>query len=400
MKRSSDWDEKSIENQLRQLPKIEDKQSKEALFERIQERLQEDQIKERSKKKNWFVPTIAAAAVLFLMLLIIPSFLNERNVTIEDPNAEFMMERIAEDATSDEAGMMNTEMAPGIKSVNDLYPNYISAVQPFEKEYYHEQLVEISVPVNGPTGEFVISVTVMADGANEIERFLTAKDNFSGEAWGIGQFPNIPINEAFEGKAGVLVIDIPSGSLESLSTAENFVYNLALKETFWPQFREIEFSSDGEPGVFWGQTGQVTTINLDEPNRGYYLYESYTGHLFLVRGKAINAPGNNQTESVSFEETLLLMKQGDTNIGYNASIPEEIVITDVSGEKDVATITFANGTFLEDTPLNLAMLEAILFAARDFGFLFVQFEGVEPTHVGSYFLGDLIEIPRYINFIR
>lgn len=399
MKRSSDWDEKSIENQLRQLPKIEDKQSKEALFERIQERLQEDQIKERPKKKNWFVPTIAAAAVLFLMVLIIPSFLNERNVTIEDPSAEFKIERIAEDAKSDEAGIMNT--APGINSVfENNYPIYMSAMQPYEEEYYRNELVRLAVPVFVNNTEYIIPVTHFGEGSDQIERFLAIKDSFSGEAWGLGNFPTFQINSIGEGKDGQLKIDVKKGSLENMSSAEHFIYQQVLLETFSPYAREIEFSSDSEPGVEWGQSGLIHTMNLEEPNLGYYLYESHTGYLFLVPGRAINARGSFLNKDMNFEETLESMKQGDPNLGYLPAINPEFVITDVKEAGDVVTISFAEGTIIDDNPFNLAMLEAIMFTARDFGYTFVQFDRVEPTHVGSYYMGDLIEIPRYINFIR
>ena len=401
MMRSSKWDEKSIENQLRELPKIEDKQSKEELFKLIQDRLQEEQIIERPKKKNWLVPTIAVAAVFFLMLLIIPSFLNERNVTIEDPNAELKMERVADDATSDEAGIMNTEMAPGINSIFDNnYPIYMSAMQPYEEEFYRNEIVRLAVPVFVNNTEYIIPVTHLGEGADQIERLLSIKDSFTGEAWGLGNFPAFQINSIGEGKDGTLKIDVKKGSLENLSSAEHFIYQQVLLETFSPYTREIDFSSDGEPGVEWGQSGLTRTMNLEEPNLGYYLYESHTGYLFLVPGRAINARGNFLNKDMNFEETLESMKQGDPNLGYLPAINPEFVITDIKEARDVVTISFAEGTIIDDNPFNLAMLEAIMFTARDFGYEFVQFDRVEPTHVGSYYMGDLIEIPRYINFMR
>ncbi|RXJ01929.1 hypothetical protein DS745_08830 [Anaerobacillus alkaliphilus] len=403
MKRSSNWDEKTIENQLRKLPKIEDKQSKEALFERIQERLQEDQIKERKTKKHWIVPSIAAAAVFFLLLLIVPSFLSERNVSIEDSQPEFRME-VAEEAGDVEVDMNGIASidAPGITSVDEYYTIYFGAVQPYEEEFYQDQLVKLAVPVSGPAGEFVVQVTLLAEGANEIERFLAVKENFSGEPWGIGNFPSIEINSIFEGKGGVLIIDVPTGSLESLSTAENFAYSQSIIETFWPRFREVELSSDGEPNVFWGQSGPISGFSLEVENRGYYLFESPTGHLFLVTGKSIGAKGNDSSEDVSLQETLEYMKQYESvgNMGYLPPIGDEFIITNVEQNDEVVTITFADGTIFENSPRHQAMVEAILFTARDFGHSYVQFEGIQPTQVGPYFTGDLLEIPRYFNFIR
>ncbi len=400
MKRSSNWDDKKIEDQLRNMPKIEDKQSKEALFERISERLQEEKLSTRKSNKRWMVPTIAAAAAFFLLLLIVPSFLSERNVTIEDSEVEYRMEvaETTDDAAEDMAGIANIEM-PGITSVNeDFYPIYLGSVQPYEQEFYQDQVVKLAVPVNA---DFVVQVTLLADGANEIDRFKEVKKSFSGEPWGLGMFPPIEMNAIFEGKGGVLIIDIPTGSLENLSSAETYLYSQSLIETFWPRFQELELSSDGEPNAFWGQSGPISGFSLEVENRGYYLYESATGHLFLVSGRSIRAKGNNG-EGASLQETLQYMQQYESFDSGEITPPigEEFDIINVEQSEEIATIKFADGTLLENHPRHLAMIEAILFTARDFGHTYVQFEGIQPTQVGPYYTGDLIEIPISPNFIR
>ncbi|MFN7252708.1 MAG: hypothetical protein ACK4M9_18335 [Anaerobacillus sp.] len=399
MMRSSKWDEKTIESQLRKLPKIEDKQSKEALFERIQERLQEEQIKERAKKKSWVIPTFAAAAVFVLLLLIIPSFLNERDATIEETYPDFRMEttELPEDAAKimvvDERG--NT--GEGFSLI------YFNAVQPYDEVELADQLVTLALPVSSGVQEFAVPVTLLAEGSNVIERFLTAKDTFSGEAYGFEPFPPFQINSIVEGEAGILKIDFKTGSLGGLASAQHRPYEYSLIETFRPWFEKIELSSDGEPQVDWGQYSPRSDISLRETNRGYYLFASETGHTFLVRGNVVGAPGNlqdeNEVEYPTLEETLQFMKQGDDSRGYRASIPEDIVISKVNQNGKIVTITFAEGTYIENTAVNTAMVEAILFTAGDFEAEIVQFEGIEPTQVGPYFL-DFVEVPKYLNFIR
>ncbi|UTW70498.1 hypothetical protein KHA80_09010 [Anaerobacillus sp. HL2] len=130
--------------------KLKIKQSKEELFEKIQERLQEgDQTKR--KKKSWFVPT-ASAAVLFLLIILIPSFLNEKDLTLEDTK---MVE--------EEAGMMmeverNIVEAPGITSTEEMFkteeasdssqPIYIGAVHPSVEDNLRENLITLAVPIS------------------------------------------------------------------------------------------------------------------------------------------------------------------------------------------------------------------------------------------------------------
>ena len=406
MKRSSNWDEEKIEKQLKKMPKIEVKQSKEALFERIQERLQEDEVKVR-KKKSWFIPAVASAVVLFLLLLLVPAFLNEQESTLDDvlemeDEANLMME--INDYPEGSPDVTTTEEAPGIKTtdgINDVY--YLGAAQPIDELEFAGELVTITVAANYPTGELVIPVTVLSDGASKLGRFMVAKDNFSGERWGIGSFPPIEINSITEETGMVVVIDVPQNSLESMSSAESVTYSLALKETFSKLgYEEIQFTSNGEQGVFWGQHGPLYTMELQEPNRGYYVFKSNTGHHFLVSGRTVGAPARiGESQYASLLETLEFMKQGDESKGYSSSIPDAVVITNVEKTDDVVTITIDESSIDGYREEYLIMVEAIMFAAADFDVRYVQFEGLDELYqIGPYQVNELIEIPKYINFIR
>jgi hypothetical protein len=402
MKRSSEWDEKVIENQLKKMPKIEDTQSKELLFERIQDRIQTEAIKE--KKKNYFIPTIATAAVFFLLFLIIPSFLNENNFSIEESKESQLMNDVSQDnSMNEEAGIASIEEEAESKKVTydeRSVLSYFGAVGPSDEQLYQDMLVPLGITVQAPTTEFVIPVTILVEGNNQLERFLAAKEIFSGEAFGVGNFPSFPVNSIDEENGTILKIDVPKGSFESLSSSQDIVLSQALTETFSDRFGEIRFSSDGEPGVIWGQTGPIPGFELREENRGYYVYESTTGHKFLVRGRVVNASGNEPKENVSLEETLQFMKQGDVNKGYLASVPDWVNISKVKQQGNVVIVTFAKGTILVDNTESLIMLEAIMFAAKDFGATRIQFTGIDTNQIGPYLLNDTIKIPKYMNFVR
>lgn len=404
MKQSSKWNQKVIEEQLKKMPKIEDKQSKEALYERIQAKLQEDQIKPR-KAKTWIFPTIATAAVFFLLLLIVPSFFNnEDNFTLEEAEekAGIMMEvnDYPSESTAD-TDMAETESVPNEGVADDFNKEiYLGAAQPFEELQLGQDLVTIAVPGSYSRGEFVIPITLQGQGSSKLDKFSEVKNSFSGEYFGIGSFPSIQINSITEASAGVVAIDFPTGSLASISSAEDNLYKQVLKETFASLgYNEIKFTSDNDAGVDWGQEGPLQSLDISEINRGYYLFESKTKHQFLVRGRTVDAPRSSD-EQASFQEILQLMKSGDIEKGYRASISEEVVITKVEQTEDTAKITFAEGVIVEDKAENLIMLEAIMFTAKDFGIKFIEFEGLELEQIGPYIMGDVIKIPDFINFIR
>ncbi|OIJ15114.1 hypothetical protein BKP37_06760 [Anaerobacillus alkalilacustris] len=397
MKRSSKWDEKTIENQLKKLPKIEDRQTKEALFEKIQEKIHENEMIQR-KKKSWFIPTIATASVVFLLMLLIPPFFNKQELTTDFPEihdeAEIMMEMNGR--TDEETGIDTTEKTFEIDLANELdEQGYVGAVTPYDEDRFNDQLVTIAVVTHLPSGEMIVPITLMVNEKSLSERFLAAKETFWGEQWGIGSFPPIPINTVTIENDGIVNIDIPENSLESLSSLESEMYRLVLKETFSQQkYSEIHFTSDGKPGVAWGPYGPLNEMNLQEPNRGYYVFHSNTNHKFLVRGN------KEAQENISLAEVIEKMKQSEIELGYRASIRDDVTINNIEEDGDTAIITFTEGSVTEDTIDNLMMLEAIMFAARDFGHSYVQFKGINIDRIGPYQVKELVPIPNYINFIQ
>lgn len=399
MKRSSKWDEKTIESHLRKMPKIEDKQSKEALFAQIQDKLQENNVKVR-KKKSWMIPAVASAAVLFLLFLIIPPFMNDQNIAIDGTETEddvgIQME--INEYPVEDTDKLETDEFMGIQTTEEASEDhYFGAAQTGDALQFAEEIITIGVVAHYPTGEVVIPITVLAVGETKLDKFMNVKDMFSGERWGINSFPPIQIN-SIKKENNTVLIDVPAGSLESLSSSEGIIYRLALEETFsFLGFNKIKFSSDQQSGVIWGKEDFIEEIPLQLPNRGYFLFESQTGHQFLVTGRSVSAP---VIEHSSFEEILQHMQQSNENQGYKAAIPEEVVIKDIEIIGEVATITFDPTTISNDHSKNLIMIEAIMFAAKDFGINFIQFEGLNYIEIGPYMVQHLIEIPKYPNFIR
>lgn len=116
---NSKWEIKLIENYLRKLPKIEDRQDKKKLFELIQKRLQHPQVKASKKKRNKFLPFVATAAVFFIISLIIPSFFSEKDMAIKE--------------VGDKASMLITP---------EMKPNYKYFIDELDFEMSYQQLIE------------------------------------------------------------------------------------------------------------------------------------------------------------------------------------------------------------------------------------------------------------------
>lgn len=400
MKRTSSWDEKTIENELKQMPSIEDKQTKEQVYLKIQQRLDEQQARKKPRFR-WHIPVVATAAVLFLLFVIVPPFFDEDQLSqeelLEDEFGTMMDvgEYIPEEAPAEDDASIMTEDS----ELQVMNGGYIRSLQDHSL-FSEDRLVTVAFPVFSHLSETVIKLTleVPAPRNSVLERFMIAKA-FDGKNYGINSFPSISFNDVTEIESTV-TIDLPENSLQSLSSVEDVIYELSLRETFSALgYDKIELTSDGERGVLWGQQDIIFEIDLTIPNRGYYIFESSTSHQFLVSGHAVNAPlYNKNSQLLDFYETLLLMQQGDVMNGYLPSIPGGIEILDATIDGNIAYVTIAN-TVVDGDDRYVAMLEAIMFAAKDFGAEFVQFNGIENQFIDSYYLDAAVEIPKYINFI-
>ncbi|TVP87996.1 MAG: hypothetical protein EA344_01070 [Alkalicoccus sp.] len=69
------WSEKELEDTLRRMPPVKDKQTKDELFHAVKQRADKE-APQRKASKTWFFPAMASAAALLLVVLMIPSFMN------------------------------------------------------------------------------------------------------------------------------------------------------------------------------------------------------------------------------------------------------------------------------------------------------------------------------------
>ncbi|WP_147804447.1 hypothetical protein [Alkalicoccus halolimnae] len=67
------WTEKEIEKTLTRMPKVEDRQTKDELFQAVERRRAKGP---GPRKKQWFFPAMASAAAVLLIVLMLPSFMN------------------------------------------------------------------------------------------------------------------------------------------------------------------------------------------------------------------------------------------------------------------------------------------------------------------------------------
>jgi hypothetical protein len=87
VKQNSDANDQRIESLLKDMPKIQDEQNMDDLFSKIEGRLDDaTRTAKKRKKRGWFVPSLATAAVLFVGVLLSSQIWNQNS----DKSADIM----------------------------------------------------------------------------------------------------------------------------------------------------------------------------------------------------------------------------------------------------------------------------------------------------------------------
>lgn len=131
------WDDENIEQILSNMPNVEDKRSKDEVFQRLKDSgaFEQKQVKIVKKKIKW-LPIVVTIAALFAVVLIIPPIFKNSNQPFEDAATNSLMDAIQEESSVEkksEAEMFNMTMtSTNIKTavyVEDLEQSIVLPVE-------------------------------------------------------------------------------------------------------------------------------------------------------------------------------------------------------------------------------------------------------------------------------
>ncbi len=374
------------EKLLKQMPQVKDERSKDLIYQNIKARLKEQ--KPVRKNKPWLLSSIASAAAIIIFVLLIPS--------IFENNEDIAM--FSNEESTDRVGVFDTEKSltaeeSTMEMAVTFAGGYVRAIK--EEDKLDSQLI-IPQALIDANARFVVPINVIAEGSHIDAEFQNLNiTNISGE-YGLGNslLDSISFYPSMKEEATV-VINVPSNRVP-VTSSESIMLRQSLESVVATLgYNKMEFMTDGQPGIEFGNYGRLMEIEIASKTQGYFIHQSISGHRFLVPGTFILG----ENEFMNFRDTIGKMKIGDVESGFEASIPEEIVIEDIVENKAIVTIVFAEGTSLDFSDQSLEMVEAILLTARDFGFEYVIFENTGTEMLGMYSLADPISVNIYPNVI-
>ncbi|SFF62406.1 hypothetical protein SAMN05216353_103173 [Halobacillus alkaliphilus] len=395
MKRKS-YSEDELKEMLGKFPKMEDKKSKEDLYRSIEPELN----KRKRRIAPWITPSMATAAVLLILAIVLPVFLsslpsNEYSGSADqqESSTESANEPGQDQAETTEQKPSEIEDSSRGENNNSTFDKSETEVNegtesPFTIQDRSPNMESYVLP--GENGEVVVPFTVIKRDDQEGQKVASL---VKPENWGLAEDLikelTFKIDEERE-QADVIFPDNFSinGSAYTSIISESIRWRLHPYDV-----KTINLQTESGSPVVLGNFGEVNTLPIIEENR--YFYQIYTSEVserqFLVPIKA--------EKEISMEDALNRMKEEQTYGNVDPAVPGHVNFPSVSAERSTLTVTVEHDSWSSDQQL-MRMIDAVLATAGNFGFKEVRFQNIKPEKSSSYKFSEPIPVPTYLNPIN
>lgn len=394
---------------LSKLPEVKDHQSKDMLYQQIQNKMKErgNNVKKR-KRAPWIIPSFATAAVVILSLFLLPGLFDQpedQSQSALDSSAD--QETSSQESASTEEEATTATLDEDKKIVEDpigeakednkgfageevtTFEHYVAAMQPGEESFV------LSFP--DQEGLALIPLTFKYDTNQPLsEQIDGILSSYKADENGFGASPLADASLSVEENNGskTLIVDFPTPG-DSLSSYESIMVRNSIK---WLSdsigATNISWKTNGEEGYTLGNYGPAEQ-SIEEEIAPFFLFESSTGSRYLVKGSPLYSENATDLKNV-----LSLMKSADSeNNAYAPSIPEGVSIDSIEKRDDVAAITFTEDSKFTSEEEAMETIEAIMLTASQFGYSKVSFFNTGFDGVGPYSMYEALEIPQSPNAI-
>ncbi len=408
----SKWNEEKIIQTLRDFPAIEDRQKKEELFAKIEKRIDSKKTKRMPFR---IMPMLAAACVLFIAAIISPVVLQE--TVFKNPGSETGLkssgspsepgnepqniqkspeESIPPSSGSEEGVSLKVKPSAGSEIEPKAYESH--------NVTYHSGVVEVpqdkqvvTVYYTDSRAEGVVPVSYLADKElPKIEALQQAFQMINPDKLGVletvfHEGDKVKVSDDLEKK--MLIVDIKPGVIQG-ATGERMFMDTVNYTAFNLGYEKIVFKTSGEPGYDFPHFGPQDMVEIESP-KGVSTLLTDNGTLLLVEG----TKADGSIDGSTLEEIIRTIKIDTSRLGHEEAIQPSVFIKEVNKNEKAVSVVLVEGSRLENSIMYIAMIEAMLLTAGQFGFEYVQILGSDTKEVGPYNLAEPIPVLKAPNVI-
>ncbi|MGP4070278.1 hypothetical protein [Halobacillus sp. B29] len=386
MKRKT-YSEDELKELLGEFPKIEDKQNKENLYRSIEPKLN----KRKRRIAPWITPSMATAAVLLILAIVLPVLLSSL------PTNEYSGSADQEESSTESANESGRDQAETTEQkpseIEDSSRNEDTTPSsdnnetesPFTLQDRSPDIESYVLP--GKNGEVVVPFTVIKPGDQEDKNISSL---VNPAEWGLAEdlIKDLTFNiDEERNQAEVIFPDNFSIS----GSAYTSIISESIRWKLYPyEVKNIKLQTESGSPVVLGNLGKIETLPVVEQNRYYYQIYSDQGseRQFLVPIKA--------ERELSIQEALNRMKEKHTSNNVDSAVPNHVTFSSVAVEGSVLTMTVEHESWASDQQL-MMMIDAVLATAKNFGFNEVIFDNINHEINSFYNLNEPIPVPTFIN---
>ncbi|MDC3415412.1 hypothetical protein [Aquibacillus salsiterrae] len=403
------FNEEKLSKMLSEMPKIQDNQDKDKLYEKISNKINGDDQQDafRTKQKfPWAIPSIASIAVVILLIVIFQDAFPNRQYSNSDSASE-------QSTSSSDKALENSDMAPFAAEKNDSFDagkrdesdgmteNEMSMLTKdigFSSYIIYDSNPNVSIiPVAAMDEniQYVVPLTLVdntnpdADPAN----FYNQLDAFiNEEELGVVVFPFGKIAFQLELGENKVLLTIPDGYQMEEGSAIGGMFKQVLATMFTPYgITKAVVDPDNSRNESFGMYGNIDSLPLDKPkNQSFKLYRGTKANQALLIPSLPN-------QFNTMEEALEDMKQNQPDFLLEATIDSDVDL-EIKVKAQGVTIS-SSSSKVANNQETATMIEAILLTAKSFGYTSVTFD-FPVEQVGAYQLNKSIQVPAGPNPIQ
>ncbi|MBN9653116.1 hypothetical protein J0K78_02470 [Halobacillus sp. GSS1] len=404
MKKHSDED---IKKALSKLPAMEDRQSKEMLYQKVSSRVNKPQ----RKVAPWLFPGLATVAVLLVLAVFLPVFFSNNGMLTVEESAD-RADQSAESSTANEETSPSLDSSPSetgeeSSETKEAEPSSEEESLPAEENEEEEpQADETKVEEDREDPETELDSLILSSDESGLRTLSYPGKNaeiilptvqkqpeseeFSPERYGLADRVVDELKYEINETEGAAVVTFPDGfSVSGAAWANAIIESIRWDlENF--QLQEISVQTESGGPVNLGSYGEISEIPVIQ--QGEYIFQLYqyedSSERFLA---PISVEG-----SPTFREALSLMQEKGKGLYISPAVPEHVQFTSTTIDQGIMNIQVQHESWASEQQL-LTMVEAILVTAGQFGFERVKFNGMNVSEFSTYDLEEPIDVPGRIN---
>lgn len=377
------WEDGKIEDLLGRAPKIHDQRSKEDVLKRLNEdglfddeplNINTSKIKQH-KRISW-VPIAVSIAAIFLLAILIPSFMNRNSQSdIASENAETSTTESSDmqDMKITESTVEESEMRTFNTTETDLrtavYPEDVEGNTVFRLGLASDAADSLPITVLIPND--IIKRDFGSVVPTGVELYNQYAPLFNESAIGFADYH--PYVGTISEVNDRVIHTLPDDQQYDKASGALTTYFASLIDTFRDSYEEVGLMNEEGSAFVFSEVGEASTpiqLDSDTTQYNYFRHTQADGSTYL-------APNFRDSYS-TVEEAISAMKEETNDVYQSVILPK--VDYEVNAENQIVTVKFIENVDLDsfDQVQAMQMIEGILLTAANFD-MQVQFENVMQT---------------------